>query len=544
MPVIVALVIRSIIQMAVTLGLVELASRTLLPMLNSAIAAVSRAFGASDEQAQDIVANEFLQFAEQVGVGVLVLRAKLPTTISERLGFTSKGWGKRPIKPTLQDSVTMKLKSGETINLLTGQLVATDATAILTKAKTVMPGASTALKFLEGRLNSLFLGALVFANFIDFGNWTTGAYSDTFQKIFEKISFGLLVPNEDYRKTKTASPEVFDKVYNTYKIEGAVAINDNFKQQTVVFSRDALIDIVDKIGAGLLHHTGTASTKDVLLASQLMIVFKVPTTTTAPAVTTQSSQTPPKLQTPESSPTLFVGQINQGQLSAVTPFTPQIRERITNADELTDAVTDNVAAFLSALPGMVIVNVKLKDSVSTPDGTQLIGTLGKVQTSVSKTGKPHYRRFRNSFVVAEISILKNTGGKTTIGELVAGPLDESMIDPAPEQLVALGNALSRKMITTDLENIDGIQFVPASAGPSGLPGESVAPQVTAPVSTPIQTPPTISTPVRVESLNAWEVIAIQKQTRANYLLPDGTRIRAAIGAASAPTVNLENEILK
>src|SRR3990167_8625286 len=97
MPIIVAQIIRTTIQMAVTLGLIELANRTLLPVLNKAISAVMQVFGVSEETAKDIIANEYLQFAEQIGIGVLALRSKLPVTIAERLGFTSKGWNRRPI---------------------------------------------------------------------------------------------------------------------------------------------------------------------------------------------------------------------------------------------------------------------------------------------------------------------------------------------------------------------------------------------------------------------------------------------------------------
>ena len=337
---------------------------------------------------------------------------------------------------------------------------------------------------------------MVIANWIDFGNWNSGAYQKTMQNLLAKVTFGLLVPDQDYRKSKTVSPEIFDKVYNTYKIEGAVAINDPFKKQSVIFTRDAFIDLLDIVGAEMLRATGEASTKNVILATQLMITFVIKEDEVVKSAGALAPAVAGATTGAATAPTLFVGLIDRGQLSPVKSFTPQLREQIDTAEELTEAVQQNVAGFLAALPGMIKIEVMLKDKVQTPDGQTLIGTLGKVQTSISPKGKLRYRRFRNSFVVAEISVLKNTGGKTSIGEIVVGALDESALDPAPEQLVALGNALSRKAISTNVLEFTSISLAPASAGAlvteAGL-GNAVTPATPAepvPAPLPVQTEPT------------------------------------------------------
>ncbi|MEK7499288.1 MAG: hypothetical protein AAB649_01640, partial [Patescibacteria group bacterium] len=83
MPAIVAVLARLAIQFGVTLGLTELATKYVFPYLDEAIKTVATTFGVSDEVATDIVANEWLRFAEQVGVGALVMRSRLPVKITD-----------------------------------------------------------------------------------------------------------------------------------------------------------------------------------------------------------------------------------------------------------------------------------------------------------------------------------------------------------------------------------------------------------------------------------------------------------------------------
>src|SRR3990167_5471597 len=99
MPLLIAGLLRAAIQFAVTIGIVEVASRFILPLVNKAIMEVIQIFGVPEQEALDIVANSWLQMAEQIGIGALAIKSKTPVAVAERLGFTSKGFGKRPIKP-------------------------------------------------------------------------------------------------------------------------------------------------------------------------------------------------------------------------------------------------------------------------------------------------------------------------------------------------------------------------------------------------------------------------------------------------------------
>ncbi len=491
MPVAIALFIRSLLQIAVTLGLAELASRTLLPLLNRGIQEIIELFGVSEEDAKDIVANEILQSAEFLLISAATLRARLPLAITERLGFTTKGFQMRTLAKATTAKLATKTASGILVPGGVAVATAAEATTILAKAKAVLPGVAAAAKFLEGRLNSLFLAFLVGANLIDFGNWNSGAYQKTFQRIFATISGGLLVPDEDYRKTKTASPEVFSKVYNTYKLEGAVAINDPYKQATVIFTRDALIDLVDKIGAELLHKTGKAGTKEVLLATQLFILFapapETPGVTTpsvpgGAAPTTAAAQ-PAKIQ-------VFTGIVQQGVLGDLAPFTARETDLIDSLDELKTAAANNLAQFLVALPGRIIYEIKIVNSVTLKDGTRRTGNVQQIISGYRKNGTPIYKNITNRFAVIDIFVFTARNVRSKIDTIILGPTDAVTLQLTTQNLIDVSGDLKKELTTTDTNQVNTI----ISQTPVSVVSESpIKPPAPPPVVSPQPAPPAAST---------------------------------------------------
>lgn len=97
MSVAIALAVRAIIQTLIIFGITALAERYVLPLVNRAIAEIMETLGVPEDTAQDIMANEVLLFAEKVGVATLAVRSKLPASIADRLGFSSKGYAPRKI---------------------------------------------------------------------------------------------------------------------------------------------------------------------------------------------------------------------------------------------------------------------------------------------------------------------------------------------------------------------------------------------------------------------------------------------------------------
>ncbi len=450
MPAVVALAIRSLIQIAVTFGLMTLAEKYVLPLINRSIAAIMEVFGVPEEDAKDIMSNEILIFAETIGIGALVLRTKIPTKISEYLGFTSKGWGKRPLS-----GKAATVKSGTTASgiIVPGGVIvptAIESSAIILKAKNILPGFAAASNVLAKTLGLTFLGFIAFNNLVDFGNWNSGAYQKTFQKIFAKITGGLLVPDEDYRKTKTVSPDVFDKVYNTYKLEGVIGINDPYKKQSLVFSRDNLIDLLDIVGADLLRTTQRASTKDVLLASQLFMVFSESQEAPKVKIAVSRAAALPKTK-------VFTGIVSQGKLGETAPFTAREDDLIDSIDDLQNAAANNLSNFIMALPGKIVYEIKIVSSVTTKDGFIQRGTSQQIISGYTAAGAAKYKTIVNKFAVVDIFVFTERNIRTKIQRIVLGPVDSVSFQPKTDELQMAEQNIKTNLTTSDISEIQIIK---------------------------------------------------------------------------------------
>lgn len=435
--------------MAVTLGIISLVEKYVLPLINRGIAAIVEVFGVSEEDAKDIMSNEILIFAESVGVGALTLRTKIPTKIAERLGFTAKGFNKRMLVGKADvikkgSSVGAIIAPGGTITLNT-----IEASAVVLKSKSVLSGFATAFDLVLKTLGVTFVGFIAVNNFIDFGNWNSGAYQKTFQKILALVTGGLLVPDEDYRKTKTVSPEVFDKVFNTYKIGGVVGINDPYKKQTVLFTRDNMIDLLDVVGADLLRTTQRASTKDVLLASQLFMIFKESKEAPAAAAAVAKAATLPKIK-------VFTGVLTQGKLGETDPFITRETDLIDSAQELQDAALNNLAAFLVALPGRIIYEIKIVASIITADGFIQRGTAQRVVTGFTTAGAARYKTVINKFAIVSVFVFTQRNVRTKIQTIVLGPVDSVAFQPKASDLTIAEQTIKSNLTTSNVEEIKTI----------------------------------------------------------------------------------------
>lgn len=495
MPAVVALAIRALIQIAITLGLISLAENVVFPLIHKAIQEIMVFFGVAEETAKDIMANEILATVETLGIGIVTLRTKLPTRIAEYLGFTSKGWSKRILVGKIAN-----IKGGATISKAITQVEtivpsAAEITSILSKAKIVIPGFLAASNFFFKTLGLTFLGFIAFNNLVDFGNWNSGAYQKTFQRIFAKISGGLLVPDEDYRQTKTVSPEVFDKVYNTYKIEGAVGINDPYKKTPLPFTRDNLIDLLDVIGADLLRTQQRASTKDVLLASQLFITFKESKEAPATITATAAAAAIPQVR-------VFTGILTQGKLGETDPFIAREDDLIDSMEDLRLAAENNLSSFLVALPGKIVYELKVVPTITTKDGFKQRGMNQRIISGYTKDGAPKYKNVINKFAVIDIYVFTARNIKTKIQQVVLGPTDAVKFQPNVNDIQATEKSIRENIVTSDIQKIETIITplpptistptpAPAPALPQTItPTPAMAPSIKVePVPAPVQAPP-------------------------------------------------------
>src|SRR3990172_702963 len=460
MPVIVALLVRSIIQMAITLGVISFAQKYLLPLIDFALVEVMTKFGVDEEKAKDIVSNELLKYAESIGIGVILLRAKLPTVIAEKLGFTSKGFGARNIVGV--KTITTAAETG-------------GASAVAEKIATVT--AKTAGLSFDKIASVIKLGATIVgvptgvlymtAQFIDYGSWSGSAYQNTFQKIF---SFFGLDPDKDARSPRTISKEIFDKIYTALKNEGAVGINDPYKNQTVLFNRDRLLDLADKLSSHILLEAGKVTTAQLLGAILPLVTIKKADGATiiggnATASTTKAPIVPVKV---------FTGIVSQGTLGAAMDFTPRENDLIESVDELKDSAQNNLAPFIQALPGKIIYEIKIVSSVTTRDGFRRTGEAQKVLSKYTAAGVPLYRTIINKFAVLNIFIMTDKLSKSKISSIVLGPTDAVKLQPKTNELKNIEASIKQDLFTSNVADITGIQ----TAQPITITAPPVQPEAT------------------------------------------------------------------
>lgn len=488
MPLVVAAALRSAIQAAITVGSWIAVEQILGPWVEKAIVDYQKKNGMTEQEAIDSTANDVIQFVLLFGTTAAVIRSKFPTKIAERLGFTTKGWTLRPTKTKPgQTSGPITLPTPATVGTGVGA-ASTFAANAINVAKATKPGFSAAYDRLVKSLGVVFVGTLALSGPLDWAAWNQSAYQEFFQKLFEKITFGLLKPDEDYRKSLTVSDEIFSKVYNTYKIEGAIGINDPYKNQQVEFTRENFIDLLDKVGAELLRTLGSASTKNVLLATQALMIFdKSKFAAGSPATASAGGALSLGTGTSTSLPRVYTGIVSQGVLGKGLEFTARPDDLIESQQELLEAAANNLAPFLAALPARIVYEVKIVSSIITRDGFKQTGTVQQIRSGTTASGAPKFKTVVNKFATLNLYVVTDKGTRSKITTIVLGPTNSAKLVLNPNDLRSVETQLPSLVSTSDINLIKGletVQPVTVSTPASALKTATPAPQITAsPVAT-------------------------------------------------------------
>jgi hypothetical protein len=442
--------LRYIIIAAVQLGIWAAIEKYALPQINGAIQAIMQKFGVSEEQAKDIMSNDLLEFGEEIGIFAATMKSKMPLKLAELLGFTTKGWSKRALTAGVAKYLPFTaswikvLPKGATI------VSKEAAPAIIAGAVKSKTGFKIAYDLVMKTLGVGFVGTLAISNVIDFGNWNSGAYQKKMQKVIAFLSLGTLTPDADYRKSKTLSPEIFDKIYNTYKIEGAQYINDPYKQQHVVFTRDNMLDFLDVIGAELLRLDGSASVKEVNMAALPFIIFDVSAEAPTAQQEVAAAKTTPQVK-------VFTGVVAQGKLAEGVTFVARETDLIDDINELQRAAENNLASFIMALPGKIIYEIKIVSSVTSKDGFTQRGTTQKIITGYFTSGAPKYKTVTNKFAQLKIYVVTEKGTRTNIATVTLGPVNSAVFNPSGADIQLAEQEIKNNITTTDISEIKTIE---------------------------------------------------------------------------------------
>lgn len=450
--------IRYLILAVVQLGLVGLAERFVIPYLNKAIEEVMVLFGVNREEAQDVLANEIIQYAESVGVFAAVLKTKMPVKVAEMLGFTSKGFNLRKLSSKVPASAKGKGVAKKLTNTNSAILTASEATVAVQQAVKGTLGFKVAYDMVLKTVGVGFMGFMVVGNWLDFGNWNSGAYQKTMQKFIEWISFGKIVPDQDYRQSKTASADVFTKVFETFKLGGAVGIQDPYKGVNVPFTRDNMLDLVDQVGASLLLTTGAASTKNLLKAMLPMIIFIPGSEGKIDGMTYSSGGTTGQVSTTTKTvPKVFTGVVSQGVVGKGLVFTARPDDLIESVEELRTAAANNLAPYLNTVLGKIVYEVKVVSSILTKEGFKQTGTTQQIQTGTWANGQPKYKTVTNKFATIIVYAITDKGSRAKLTTIVLGPVDSAKLVVGQNDLRELETNLSKEIITNDVQEVLNIQ---------------------------------------------------------------------------------------
>lgn len=540
MPAIVSFFARQLIIIGVQLGIFTLIDKLVTPLLNKAITAVVEFFGVSEETAKDILANEVITTAESLGLTVALSKARLPLKIAETLGFTTKGFSKRKLASSVESTVAkakgVNIPISQNLSIQIEELskvIAGQKGILSQKVKDI-------LLLLSMGIGLPTAVGYVVAQYIDYANWPSGTFHDFFAKLFEKLG---LPANQKLPKSAVLSDKIWNKIYNTYKIAGAIGINNPYKLYSVPFTAESLKELVDDVAAHILLEKGSATTKQILAATQGFIVFSSPVTQSK-----INSIFGVKAETP-ATPTIkvFTGVVSQGKLGEAADFVPRPDDLIEDVNELQQAATINLSEFIKSLPKRIVYEIKVVSTITTKDGFKQRGTAQQVLVGHFKDGRPKYQTVVNKFATLDIFIFTERNVRTKIATIVLGPVNSAKLVVKPEQIQAIEKNLQTNLVTSDIKEIQSIE-TPQSV--------TITPPPTAPAPAPAPTGPTFyidpSTIQWAESIHAsWfsynapdgNTYIIRKKDNQWYRESDNalvvtTQPAAPAPAPAAPTVSI------
>lgn len=474
MPALVAQLLRFAIIALVQSGIIIGVEAILNPLIEKAKEGIQSTFNLGPDDAMTYVANFILDTLELAGLTVVALKSRLPLKVADKLGFTARGFtrGALPAKVSTGASAPGAIAKAAvsagpvTLDTISSGIAATKNIGFSKVQSTLVTIAAV--------VGGTTFTMSTIGNWIDFGNWNSGAYQGTFQKIF--AVFGLQ-PDVQVPKSTTVSDDVWNRVYNTYKELGAYAITDPYKLQSVVFSKQALIDLVDKVGAQLNAETGSAPAKSVLGLTHALVLIAANGGTggsTGPATSSSTGTTKPATGgTTSSVAKVLTGIVSQGVLQQGLTFTARPDDLIESAQELQDAASNNLAAWLAALPSKIVYEVKIVSTVTTKDGFTQHGATQQIANGTFANGTVKYKTVTNKFAVIIIYAITDKGTRTKLTQITLGPTNSAKLTLTAGQLDSLAAALPSIATTTDLSGVSNVSTptpaAPATATASNAP---------------------------------------------------------------------------
>ena len=442
--------VRQGIIIAVQLGIYWLMEKLVTPNLNKAISSISGIFGIDEQDAKDFLANDIITTMESLGLTVALSKAKLPLTIAEKLGFTSKGFKLRKLSAAAEVKVAQNATAAA--GIAKGIKTAADVAQVVAETRGVsfLSKANEVASLLIKIIGIPVGVGLVITNTIDFGAWSSSAYQGAFQKF---LSIFGLEADKTYTNTKVLDQDKFNKVYSTYETLGAQVFLNPYTGQTQLYTKENFGGLLDQIAAQIYAEKGQVLVKDVYAAITALTIFNLEAT---PITQTQTTTTKAQTTTTQNIK-VFTGVIAQGVLGDTATFEAREDDLITDIEELNTAMRNNLISFIAALTNRIVYEVKIVTSVQTKDGFTRVAQTQQIISGYAKNGKPKYKTVTNRWAILNVYILTSRNVRSKIDTIILGPTDAAKFQPTTTELTTVEQLVKSQVQTSDISEIEGIK---------------------------------------------------------------------------------------
>ena len=426
--------------------------------------------GLTLQEAKDVVGNILADLALNAVILGTIMKTKIAIKTAEYFGFTAKGVTKKVLKG----------KAATVAKKYAGPLEKFKATSLVNKL--IVGG---------GIFGSLTWIGVGIANVIEPGIYKPREANDVWQRFtgirpFPEKSVAFSPGNLDAAR--------FNDLARSLEAGGIRGFNDPVNRQSRLYSREDLANIIDyAYGKALLEGQKVADYRDILplIRPYLIGGTTTPSPSSTQAITSSAPATPASVK-------VFTGIVSQGVVGSGLSFTPRPDDLIENADELQQAINNNVASYLTALPSRVTYEIKVVSSVIV-NGLRKTGTTQRVVSGYYTNGQPKYKTVTNKFAVAYLYLMTDKNTRSKLTTIILGPTDALKFQPTGDDLVNVAAAVAQNVVTSNTNEISTIvSDTPTQSVQREAPGSNEVQRIIPP-----EAPIVASTqkPVRMPSLS-------------------------------------------
>lgn len=388
-----------------------------------------------DNSAGAVFVNIILDAAAFAGIGAAVVAKKIPLNVAKRMGLDASA----PSRKAVSSAAAAKIG-------------AKDVAAAGKGAKDYL---DTALKVLGLPAAFIWLVSAV-ANIVEPGIYKPEQTNAVYKS--------LGIPYQYPTGSGAGTPGGFDSgeftdYFRALETAGAKTISNPCKAQNVLFTRDELSALVDCIyGAEAAAGRPTTAAK---LKPKLAQYIRLANGTTVPdsigaSSSTSSASGSVSGGTSYTGAKVYTGIVSQGVVGQGLSFTPRPDDLIESQAELQAAAQNNLSAYLAALPGRVVYEVKVVSSVISKDGFKQVGQTQRVQSGTNTDGSPRYKTVTNKFAVLVVYALTDKGTRTKLTQITLGPTNSAKLAVTQNYLSELATSLPGLVVEKDEAAISNI----------------------------------------------------------------------------------------